>query len=64
MLLGHSLCGFWHSLESANRYSFLMLFWKAVSNLPSHKANSVPNGSPNAGQKGGKLYFSRQGVHE
>lgn len=45
------------SLESANRYSFFMLLWKAVSSLPRHKANLVPNGSPNSGQKGGKLLF-------
>lgn len=27
------------SLESANKYSFFMLFWKALLSLPSHKAN-------------------------
>lgn len=38
-----------------------MLLWKAVSSLPSHKANSVPNGSRNPGQKGGKLVFFQAG---
>lgn len=46
------------SLESANKYSFFMLLWKAVYGFPSHKANPVPNSSPNSGQKGGKLLFS------
>lgn len=45
------------SLESANRYSFFMLFWKTVHSLPSHRANSGPDRSPNSGQKGGKLVF-------
>lgn len=45
------------SLGNANRYSFFMWLWKAVCSLPSHKANSAPNSSPNSGQKGGKLVF-------
>lgn len=44
-------------------HSFFMLFWKAVSRLLSYKANSVPKGSPSAGQKGGTLCFSRQREH-
>ena len=49
------------SLESASRYSVVMLLWKAIAAFQVTKQTPVPPGSLSPGQKGGRLVFFQAG---